>query len=240
MGKKKVKSNRGFSTTSVPSKNKSVSVEPISEPEKQLQPQEPEIEQPTQTEIPVVDYVQDESLAISVAKNQDKLECRQSLADYCLSLDLTAKQEHSLLSHLQPLVYQDQPKTFNNLQISYFRLLNAGFDATKVEEILTACPFDEFDDIIQWICLNFKVEDLPIGWTDKLEFSNTEISFSANTFNSNGFEVKPQSRTIEIEVEPETKHVEVQQSLSITQDSSVDAAFNKAWILNNYDSVFKC
>ncbi|KAI8380367.1 P-loop containing nucleoside triphosphate hydrolase protein [Blakeslea trispora] len=187
MAKKKTKvvSNRGFATTSAPSKKIEPEVSKVEE--KQPEPKkEPKTRRKSSTPITPEESVSqwidkhsslNEYKAEESIKKLDKIDAvaEEKSRDFRITSDTEqtllqlAKHEEAKTALGHPCVktLEEKHRCINQLDVIYRVLVKIGFEHQDVEASLKATPSVLLDDHLDWLCLHVPYDRMPIGFFDK-------------------------------------------------------------------------
>ncbi|KAJ3373265.1 ATP-dependent RNA helicase dhx29 [Kappamyces sp. JEL0680] len=211
MPKKKPSSNRGFSTTSVPSKSQA-SVQRAADPE------------------PVDDEPEFVTIVLPDASAPTKPAKSSELADK-EALKLNAAQERAakLLAEDpsvgRVVLLPDQEEALL-ARVSYLRLVHLGWDLDTVEQALRDSRAGSWEDLVQWMCMNLSHELLLArGWTDKGVASSENAFLTESVVHPSASDLPPEKAATQPNLEPLDPV-----RPSSRQDADSDE-INKEWIL---------
>ncbi|KAJ3309189.1 low-affinity phosphate transporter [Boothiomyces sp. JEL0838] len=201
--KKKPVSTRGYATTSQVKKP-----EPKIKDEIEIKEQEVpvDVDEPINTmsleQEPFVFNPMSKQLAKSITK---------PLSNTTI-ITLTDAQEAKLVqlkSH-----FKLKLSTAEEMELTYLKLME--YLPVEMVELALETAGGKFEDVVQWICLNFDIKDLPQRWTDKQVVVHEDA-------------VVEKCEPIDFEQINQYQKVQAE-----SKESMED--FNKQWILNNYES----
>lgn len=223
MAKKKTKaaSNRGFATTSSPSKK----VEPI--PIKETPVKEEtveivkEIAQSTDDLLLLVQKYRSlhdhkaELMVDRLSKEESQASTIRKVRSFRLSSDLESdlvtiiKQSRSNLFDFQAITKEsEKEKTVAHLDLLYRVLTKFGFNDQDVLDSLKTTLSKSLDDHLDWLCINVPYDRMPIGFFDKYfneEDDNTQITLTHNNNNRKSIEPVEQEELIVIKKEEQAE-----------------------------------
>jgi hypothetical protein len=163
MAKKKRKDARGYSTTSIPSKQPLKDVPTAVDIVQVVDTVTTEILKTAEiteaTKDVIIDYIELLSLA---KKNATKLPLKQVPL---MPIQLALNQENTMLEVSKEFnAIKSIEWTKNDVFCNYFRLLNLGLDKSRIFTVFDSSDLFDFHSLLMGCCVLFDLQELPLHW----------------------------------------------------------------------------